>query len=316
MTKDQFRALEEISGNRNPSNSQAKKSKADDLLAAAISAFAGLTRPGRHDMQQLEDLVTPLLQCATPRGKRHAANALAQVEEAPRQVVLALAHEPVEISAPLLLRSPLLRPGDLIDLIGKNGLPHARAIARRQSGDTLLQSVLRSFADPVIDRTLTLQEKLANIESDPLDASALSSSQNLVHGFDHLIDMALQADRQFFRRMLADILDLSIEQTEIIIGQWPGSPLPIALNALGLSGAECFLVMTAVLGTVKTDRAGLQAFVQFYNSIDPEKSMVIIRRWKAEDMSAMLRGKLREMAQFANDAPASHPAPLLDRLAK
>ena len=104
MTNDQFRALEEISGNRSPSNSKAG-SKADDLLAAAISAFAGITRPGRQDMQQLEDLVTPLLQCATTRGKRHAANALAQLEEAPRRIILALAAEPVEI--PKLLRAYL-----------------------------------------------------------------------------------------------------------------------------------------------------------------------------------------------------------------
>ncbi len=57
-------------------------------------------------MQQLEDLAMPLLQCASTRGKRHAANALAQLEDAPRRLILALADEPVEISAPILLRSP------------------------------------------------------------------------------------------------------------------------------------------------------------------------------------------------------------------
>ncbi len=106
MTNEQFRALEDISGHRSPSNSKAGSSKADDLLAAAISAFAGITRPGRQDMQQLEDLAMPLLHCASTRGKRHAANALAQLEDAPRRLILALADEPVEISAPILLRSP------------------------------------------------------------------------------------------------------------------------------------------------------------------------------------------------------------------
>ncbi len=154
---------------------------------------------------------------------------------------------PVEISAPILLRSPLLRPSDLIEIIGKNGLAHARAIARRQSGDVLLQGVLRSFADPVIDRTLTLQENLANIEAEPLerpdvpDLSAAraplmkeDSSERLARalqqpffeagattGSQHLIDTALLIDSQFFRNALADTLDLSFERSDAIIGQWP-----------------------------------------------------------------------------------------------
>ncbi|MHC5230912.1 DUF2336 domain-containing protein [Brucella sp. LJL56] len=329
MTNEQFRALEDISGHRSPSNSKAGKAKADDLLAAAISAFAGITRPGRQDMQQLEDLALPLLQCASTRGKRHAANALAQLEDAPRRLILALADEPVEISAPILLRSPLLRPADLIEIIGKNGLAHARAIARRQSGDALLQGVLRSFADPVIDRTLTLQENLANIEAEPLerpdvpDLSAAStplmkedSSERLaralqqpffeagaITGSQHLIDTALLIDSQFFRNALADALDLSFERSDAIIGQWPDSHLPIALKALGLSPAECYLVMTAILGPIDTNRDSLREFVHIYRSIDREKAMALVRRWKAEDMSAMLRGKLREMAESEDDTP-------------
>lgn len=69
VTNDQFRVLEEISGNRSPSSSKTGSSKADDLLAAALSAFATIMRPGRQDMQQLEDLAMPLLQCASTRGK-------------------------------------------------------------------------------------------------------------------------------------------------------------------------------------------------------------------------------------------------------
>src|SRR5690606_31304899 len=128
---------------------------------------------GRQDMQQLEDLAMPLLQCASTRGKRHAANVLAQLEDAPRRLILALASQPVEISAPILLRSPLLRPSDLVEIIGKNGLADARAIARRQSGAVLLQGVLRSFAAPVIARTLALQENLANMEAEPLERPAV-----------------------------------------------------------------------------------------------------------------------------------------------
>ncbi len=346
VTNDQFRALEDISGHRSPSNSKAGSSKADDLLAAAISAFAGITRPGRQDMQQLEDLAMPLLQCASTRGKRHAANALAQLEDAPRRLILALADQPVEISAPILLRSPLLRASDLIEIIGRNGLAHARAVARRQSGDVLLQGVLRSFADPVIDRTLALQENLANMGAEPLEKPVVpdlstagtplmkeGSSERLARalqqpfyetgaatGAQHLIDTALLIDSQFFRNALADALDISFERADAIIGQWPDSHLPIALKALGLSPAECYLTMTAILGSIDTNRDSLREFVHIYRSIDREKSMALVRRWKAEDMSAMLRGKLREMAEAEEDTPlvdaANSDHPSRQRLAK
>lgn len=333
MTNDQFRVLEEISGSRGPSNPNAGGSKADDLLVAAIAAFAAITRPGRHDIQQFQDLALPLLQSATTRGKRQAANALASLENAPRHLLLALSNEPVEISAPLLLRSPLLRPADLIDIIGRHGLLHARAIARRQSADTLLKQVLGSFADPVIDRLLKLQENLANLETEQLETPAPASlsenearhaasrsdqmafslqqpllSSGATSGVDHLIDTALLIDDQIFRTALADALDLSFERADAIIGQWPNTYLPIALRALGLSSSECYLVMTSVLGPIDANRENLREFVHMYRSIDREKAVTLLRRWKADDMSKLLRSKLREMAQAHNSASAEKSA--------
>ena len=327
VSNDLFRALEEISGNR--SQPQSKAGKADDLLVAAVSAFAGITRPGRQDMQQFEDLAMPLLHCASARGKRQAADILARLDEAPRRIVLALAEEPVEISAPLLLRSPLLRPGDLVELTGRHGLAHARVIARRQSDDSLLRCVLHSFADPVIDRTLALQESLADLKAEPLenqpppDAPAKkpfpmqnAGSEQLAHalqrpffevghlpGSERLIDTALLIDDRFFHHALADTFGLSLDRAETIVGRWPDSYLPIALKALGFSAAECFLTMTAVLGTIETDREGLREFVHIYRSIDREKALALVRRWRAEDMAATLRGKLREMAEDHETPP-------------
>ncbi len=316
MTHDQFRALEEISGSRNLSNAMTEGGKADDLLAAAIASFAVMPRPGRQDMQQLEDLALPLLERATAQGRRNAAQALAQLEEAPRRLVLALAGEPTEISAPLLLRSPALRPADLIDLIGAHGIDHARVIARRQSADALLQQVLRSFADPAIDRTLAMQEDLADIGEKPAATAAVTSplpAASAAHGLglslqqpffkaeampghQALIDAALLIDSHFFRNALADALDVSFARAESIIGRWPDSHLPIALKALGMSAPECYLVMTAALGPIDANRESLREFVHIYRSIDPSKAMALVRRWRADEMSAMLRDKLREMA--------------------
>ncbi|MEN5276106.1 DUF2336 domain-containing protein [Brucella sp. TWI432] len=314
MTNDQFRVLEEISANRSQSHSRADSSKADDLLGAAIAAFASITRPSRHDAHQLEDLAFPLIERATTRGKRQAAHALAQIEDAPRRLILSLASEPVEISAPILLRSPVLRSEDLLDIIAKNGLDHARAVARRQSDDPLLKNVLRSFDDPAINRLLALQENLAGLEPEktvtseytiekPDDGSPFASSLSGTSALwapEYLIDTALLIDDQIFRTALADSLDVSFERADHIIGQWPQTHLPIALRALGISASECFMIMSALLGPIAASRDHLREFVQMYRSIDREKAVMLVRRWKADDMSKLLRSKLREMATAAD----------------
>ncbi|OYR19534.1 DUF2336 domain-containing protein [Brucella thiophenivorans] len=308
MTNDQFRVLEEISGNRSQSHSRADSSKADDLLGAAIAAFASITRPGRHDAHQLEDLAFPLIERATTRGKRQAAHALAQIEDAPRRLVLSLANEPVEISAPILLRSAVLRSEDLLDIISKNGIDHARAVARRQSDDPLLKNVLRSFNDPAIDRLLALQENLAGLEPNrPVTSedanSEVAESPIQTPSFsapDYLIDTALLIDDQIFRTALADSLDVSFDRADRIIGQWPETHLPIALRALGMSASEAFMIMSALLGPIAANRDHLREFIQMYRSIDREKAVMLVRRWKADDMSRMLRSKLREMATAAD----------------
>lgn len=318
MSNDQFRALEEISGSRDLSRTTAGNIKADDLLAAAISAYAAITRPGRQDTQQLEDLALPMLRSATPHGKRHVANALALLDDAPRRLLLTLASEPTEISAPLLLRSPLLQSSDLIDLIGRKGLGHARVIARRPSRDPLLRQVLTSFADPAIERTLAMQDELAD-KSDDMPAAIAEqestpaslpvfSEMDFPTESDLIVDAALLGSDAPFRKVLADALDLTLERVEMIIGKWPQTHLPIALKALGFTAAECFLTLTAVLGSVETDREGLRNFVKLYRSIDRQKATALIRRWRAEDMSAMLRDKLREMATSALSAPVTQVA--------
>lgn len=340
MTNDQFRALESLSGNRSPSGI-----KADDLLAAAISGFGAITRPARHDIQQLEDLALPLLDCASARGKRHAAATLAQLEHAPRKIVLKLCDEPVEIAAPLLLRSNTLTSADLIDIIGKHGLGHARAIARRQSDDSILQSLLESLADPAIDRAIGIRNRLVNKALIPPVDDALSteeasplpdlvkaresiklllretSSEQLIASLrphteqqstlpmaEQLIDTSLLIDTSFFRNTLADALGITFERAQMVIGNWPDSQLPIALKALGLTAQDCYMVLTAVLGTIQGNRDTLRDFVHIYRSIERENAMQMVRRWKSDDMTSMLRQKLREMAAEGDDQPMTDAA--------
>lgn len=161
MTADQFRALEIISG-----SGYSAHHKTDDLLAATVAGFASLTRPGRYESQQLEDLAMPLLETATPRARRQVSATLTQHNIAPRKLVLALANDTIEVAAPLLLRSPVLTTADLADIIDAHGLPHARIIARRHPVDAMLLPLLQSFDDPIIEQSLNTEPLTPSVSLD------------------------------------------------------------------------------------------------------------------------------------------------------
>ncbi|MBA8901332.1 DUF2336 domain-containing protein [Phyllobacterium sp. P30BS-XVII] len=307
MKYPEFRALEDRNGG----------SKADDLLTASITAFCCVARPAKSDARQLEDLAVPLLALASPRVRRHAAAALSEIPHAPKRLILALAADDVDISAPLLLRSPVLKPADLIGLIQQKGIGHARAIARRQIEDAALLQTLRHFHDPAIDRALALQTGLpVSQEEEPLDRvetesprlretrealralmrdtdAGLSTDQALA---DHLIDAALLDQTHFFRGEFAKALDLDNETAERIIGHSLNAELTIALASLGLSAEAAHLVLTGLFGLVHKDLHSLRLFVQSYRQIDQDKAQATINRWKTEENSQKLRQKLREMA--------------------
>ncbi|MBA8876704.1 DUF2336 domain-containing protein [Phyllobacterium myrsinacearum] len=307
MKYPEFRALEDRNGG----------SKADDLLTASITAFCCVARPAKSDARQLEDLAVPLLALASPRVRRHAAAALSEMPHAPKRLILALAEDDVDISAPLLLRSPVLKSDDLIDLIQHRGIGHARAIARRHIEDPMLLQTLRHFHDPAIDRALALQDGLPVSEKEnPLDLTetesprlretrealralmresdtGLSTDQALA---DALIDAALLDQTHAFRAAFTKALDLDSETAERIIGHGLNAELTIALASLGLSAEAAHLVLTGLFGLVHKDLHSLRLFVLSYRQIDQDKAQVTIQRWKTAENSQKLRQKLREMA--------------------
>jgi uncharacterized protein (DUF2336 family) len=122
------------------------------LFRAAISAFCSLTRPSRREIAQLDDLALPLFDSVSAEARRFAAAALSECGDVPPSLVRRLADEPVEISAPLLVRSPALRDVDLIGLIGRHGIFHARAIARRPGLNPVIGRLLDLLGDPEIRR--------------------------------------------------------------------------------------------------------------------------------------------------------------------
>jgi len=124
--------------------------KAERLFRAAVSAFCSLPRPSRREITQLEDLTLPLFEHVSAAARRFVAAALSECEYPPTALVRRLAEEPVEIAAPLLIRSHALSDVDLIALIGRHGLPHARAIACRKGLNAAIAALIRALERPTL----------------------------------------------------------------------------------------------------------------------------------------------------------------------
>lgn len=100
-------------------------------MRASVAAFCSLTRPTRREIAQLDQLAMPLYDRVSAETRRYVAAALSDSPYAPPELARRLADEPVEIAAPLLVRSPVLADVDLVGLIARRGVEHARVIARR-----------------------------------------------------------------------------------------------------------------------------------------------------------------------------------------
>lgn len=116
--------------------------RAERLFRAAVAAFCALPRPTRRDAVQLDDLTLPRYRQVSPESRRYVAAVLSECGRAPPLLVRKLADEPIEISAPLLIRSSSLTDIDLIALIAHHGLPHARAIRARPTLNPAIERLI------------------------------------------------------------------------------------------------------------------------------------------------------------------------------
>jgi len=260
--------------------------KAQRLFRAAISAFCALTRPSRREIAQLDDLTLPLFDDVSPEARRFAAAALSECESAPPGLVKRLADEPVEISAPLLIRSRALGDVQLIALIGRHGLPHARAIARRKDLHPTIASLVRALDRPgqqqtgqAADRT---RDQLRSMMADGPQLS-FSIAPATPQVFSRLLDAALDTNAAFFHTALADALDVEFDAARKIASSADYFSLLTALRALELKEAEAFLIVSAALPGSFPDVGSVRLFIERYRGLEPQAAAARIASLLKDD---------------------------------
>lgn len=241
----------------------------DALLRAAISAFVSMTRPTRADAMRLYDLAEPLLPLASADAQRFAAAALSDSATAPSALVRMIAALPPSVSAPLLVRSPLLSEIDLIALIGRYGLHHARAISRRRDPGPRLSALLASLHDEdIANRFASTGTSNADKMREQLRAIGLQQAvPESARTWQNLRDTAATGIPALFQTALADALDIGFGDAGTIIGR--KALANAAFRSLGLSAEQAFLLTCALYPGRAVDAIAVRQFLSDYEEVGP-----------------------------------------------
>lgn len=299
--------------------------KPERLFRAAVSAFCALPRPSRREIAQLEDLTLPLFDNVSVEARRYVAAALSESEYAPLGLVRRLCDESVDIAAPLLVRSPVLSDVALIALIGRHGLPHARAIARRPNLNPAIADLIRVLERPRLvhpevdskpaaptvtpaaaevaqeitaERELvpgelaeTIRRRLRSMMAPNAVADSAPTLQAMprADAYQRLKTTALTGNNSFFQTALADALDIDFQTARAITEKSGYSSLIDALKALDLPEEQAFLLTSATFPGHFAHTEAIRLFLERYGTLHRDVALDRVRDWKAASVGARIR---------------------------
>ena len=278
---------------------------AERVFRAAISAFCALSRPTRKEIEQLDDLALGLFDEVSAETRRFAAAALCECTSAPRGIVRRLAEEPVETAAPVLLRSQALNDVDLIGLIARQGVAHARVISRRDNLNPVVAALIRALLARAESSPDTSSPALPSDqrEEQPGDAlevmrghlrdlmreakaggsAATSPSLSEADTYEALREAALSGDMRRFAESLGRALGLFAPRARSLIDAPTYSDLLAGLKALDLQPEQAFLLVAAVYPAQVAQPAAIRLFHVRYEALDADTAREKIVSWQRQD---------------------------------
>lgn len=291
--------------------------RSERLFRAAVSAFCSLTRPTRREIAQLEDLALPLFDTVSVEARRFAAAALSECEYAPRALVQRLCNDRVDIAAPLLIRSRLVKDVDLIALIGRHGLPHARAIARRPNLNPAIADLIRAldnsgsvrlpgdsqgssekvsrpaFATDTESRehgpgtsAENARQRLRSMMLPSREEEQPASNPSDGHSpYAKLRDTALMGNSALFQTVLADAAGIDFRAAKSMAEMPDNSILMAALRSFELSEERAFLICAALFPGSFANPTRIRRFLEAYRALDPDAARERVTAWEREKAS-------------------------------
>lgn len=293
-----------------PFNSHRAAGRPERLLRASVTAFCSVTRPTRREIAQLDDLAAPLLGSVSDDTLRFVAAALSETPHAPPVLVRRLADLPADISAPLLMRSPVLTNIDLVALIGRHGMPHARAISARSGLDERIMRLVRSIGaleaeaapGPAEETRRHLRAMMRPAQPDASKAEGKHPAppvrlrwQGDPGAYRKLRSTALAGVPALFHTALADILDIDLPRARALAEDADISGLIVGLRSLSLSEEEAFFVVQCVRPARAGDTRAIGSFLDAYAAVTSETASRVVAEWRDAPLASNQSSPVRKL---------------------
>jgi len=130
-------------------------------LAVSLVDLLAETKPDPSEREAalIGDILNKLIRDFETTVRRELADRLARLERAPREVIVALANDEIEVAKPLLLQSPVLHDQDLIEITRKRSRRHQMSIALRAMVSEAVSDALVEAGDEAVITSLLGNKK-------------------------------------------------------------------------------------------------------------------------------------------------------------
>lgn len=276
--------------------------KAERLFRASISAYCCLSYPTRAETLQLEDLTLPLYNAVSVETLRYVSAALSECTSPPRALIARLCEEAPEISAPLLVRTRSLSDIDLIALIARKGVGHARVIARRpglhptiaalaatlerkeqaRSPETVAAPVpllVKPVETVLEDRKRSLEDTRAALRA--MMTAPAKPEPTPLEAYQRLRKAALTGSKPMLQTALAEALRIDESSAHSILQSSDQQALLSALRSLDLPDDRAFLLMACAYPNSFPHPLSVQLFLERYGNTDLETARNQLRGFRA-----------------------------------
>jgi uncharacterized protein (DUF2336 family) len=166
-------------------NGESEMSERDQLFRSMAQLYSHVSdRCDDEQVAQYDEVLCRLAALVEVEARAHVAKLLAPLDRAPGNVVTILAHDAIEVAAPLLEFSNVLSDDDLIEIVASRSESHRLAIAARtRVAERVGEAIAEFGGEPSINRLAanagadlgpeTLKKLLIRSKQDPILASAL-----------------------------------------------------------------------------------------------------------------------------------------------
>lgn len=273
---------------------QPRQRSHDAIAVAAATAFASLHRPSRQDRAQLDLLIRPHIGELSASSLKNISAVLCNSRHAPVQLLHALAVLPVEISAPLIMCSPLLTDDFLEVVATQQGEAHRKVIEKRAAKRTPAaftgEDVRRKLVDiaraPARNTASVLPSRNALVAAvcvgHDVEFTSAVSAQGVADISEILLSLAMSKNPAFLATHLADKLSLPFPLVEAIMADPAGSEFATLLKAAGTETATAIAVVLIVGGANMRDSERIRLIFSRYSALAVEDASTMVRAWRSD----------------------------------